>query len=193
MLLAGGCGGRGESAEPGSPEGAITGFSAEAARVDASFEAIHEHLQSRSTELREAALEHLEDDDRNVRYASLYALALTAEKGESVEALRSFLKSNDVSERMLAAGSLVARGEKAAIPVLIDALGSDGLLDFRDPPKPAWEFAHLVLTRYTGRESPLHTPPDLAAAVAAKTAWESWWREQGESLRWNPAMRVYEE
>lgn len=183
------CGGSGAGS---GAENALTGFSGEPAKVDASFARIHGDLRMRPDELREAALEHLDDDDRNVRYASVYALAVTAEEGESIEALRPILDSTDVSERLLAAGSLIARGEKEAIPVLVDALGTGALLSFRDPPKPAWEYAHFVLSRYTGRGSPLQVLSNAQAAAAAKPAWEQWWAAKGNSLRWNAMTRTYE-
>lgn len=170
----------------------ITGFRSDPAKVDASFAAIHGQLRERPDQLRKAALEHLDADDRNVRYASVYALAVTAGSGESFEALRPILESTDISERLLAAGSLVARGEKAAIPVLVDALGTETLLRFKDPPKPAWEYAHFVLVRHTGRGSSLEVLPGAEAAVSAKRGWEQWWAANESSLRWNATARRYE-
>lgn len=115
------CGGVGRFLSPSpfsrSPPAAVT------AAKSRRFRAIHELARERPGELRAAALEQLRSGESNIRYAAVYALSLTAED-ESLEALRPLLESTETSERMLAASSLVSQGEKAALPVLVEALGS---------------------------------------------------------------------
>jgi len=173
-----------------SVEQAITEFGKKPEQIKASLAAIHRLLRERPAELRTAALKHLNATDPTVRFAALYALALTAEHGPSMEALRPFLESKDVNERMRAAVSLVARGEKTALPVLINALGSDTLLD-RRPPRSAWELAKSVLVRYTEKDFGLVAAQDGAAAVRTKAAWERWWTQDGAGLRWDATKRRY--
>lgn len=189
-LLLAACGGGADS-----PEGAITGFRGDADNVGESFRAISGHLRERPAQLRAAALDHLGAEDPNVAYAALYSLAITAEEGESIDALRPFLESGDVSERMLAAGSLVARGEKAGIPVLIDALDSEEPLAYRTPERPAWLFAQHVLLRYTGQDvgPALAQPEELDPTLVAEAMpdWERWWAKNGGALRWDASAREF--
>lgn len=189
-LLLAACGG-----DADSPEGAITGFRGDAENVTESFRAISGHLRERSADLRAAALQHLDAEDDAVAYAALYALSITAEEGESMDALRPFLESDDMSERMLAAGSLVVRGEKAGIPVLIEALDSEEPLAYRTPERPAWIFAQHVLLRYTGQDlgPALAEPEDLDPSLVAeaKPDWERWWAESGGALRWDASAREF--
>jgi hypothetical protein len=107
--------------------------------------------------------------------------------------LHEVLGSTDVNERMLAAGSLIARGDTAAFPVLIDMLGSDETLAFHHPPQAAWRFARFVLVQYTGEDLGLLGPRTFSAADAAavQPAWEDWWIQRGDSLRYNAQERLY--
>lgn len=172
---------------------AIAEFSTQPERLNSSFADIHRHARERPAELRDAALDQLASATGPVRYAALYALALTADGTGSMDALREVLTSDDVNERMLAAGSLIARGEKAAFPVLIELLGSDEQLAFRDPPQEAWRFARFVLIQYTREDMGLLGPTTFSAeqAAAARTAWERWWVERGDGLRYDEEERVY--
>lgn len=180
------CGaGEGSEDESGSPEEAITEFSSDPTEEDGSFRAIHGHLLQRKAVLRGAALAHLLDEKADVRYAALYSLSLTAEPGAGTVELRPFLRSSDVSEQMLAAGNLAANGDKAALPVLIDALGSEERLAFRV--ERAWEFARLVLIQYTEEDFGLvsDAQPTPRQAAAAKPRWEEWWVAASSDLRWD--------
>lgn len=146
------CGGDGggepTQASGSGPGQVITGFNGESA----DFRAMHELAREQPGELRTAALDELGSRQSNVRYAAVYGLAMTAE-GRSLERLRGLLESEDVSERVLAAEALVSRGEAAGLPVLIEALGSEEGLRFRDPPQRAWELARLLLVQYRVRIS----------------------------------------
>lgn len=176
---------------PPSPEGVITGFSGGSDSVDEDFVAIEEAIESSPQDVRAAALAHVGDEDVNVRFAALYALARTAEEGESMDALVPFLSSEDISERIMAAEALLVRGEKAAIPVLIAALDSEDDLAFRDPPQQAWDAASFALIQFTEEDLGLVGVEDLAGSAAAKPAWEAWWEAHGESLVWDAERGVY--
>lgn len=185
------CGGDGggepTQASGSGPGQVITGFNGESA----DFRAMHELAREQPGELRTAALDELGSRQSNVRYAAVYGLAMTAE-GRSLERLRGLLESEDVSERVLAAEALVSRGEAAGLPVLIEALGSEEGLRFRDPPQRGWELARLLLVQYTGEDFGLiGNGFDGAKAAAALPAWEAWWKKRGAALRFDGAERVY--
>lgn len=154
---------------------------------------IHRLADERPADVRAAALDQLETAKGDVRYAALYALALTAEGADAFAALHEALISPNVDERMLAAGSLVARGDTAALPVLIEMLGSEEELAFRHPPQAAWRFARFVLVQYTGQDLGLLGPRTFSAsdAAAAQPAWEDWWVQHGGSLQYNARERLY--
>lgn len=188
----------------GVSEATVTTVASEAARVlDAfastpnrvaeDFRALHSLVRDTPGEVRDAAIERLQASDPNLRYAAVYGLALTADDAESMAALVPILSSPDISERMLAAGSLISRGDKNAFPVLIDALDSDDPLAFRDPPQRAWQFARFVLIQYTEEDMGMLGPRtfSLDQAAAAKPAWERWWSEHGDALRYDENERVY--
>jgi len=144
-----------------------------------------------AADLRAAALKHLHDTDPNVRFASFYALTLTAAPGSSMAALQTFLSSSDVNERLPAAGAIVSRGAKDGLPVLIDALGSSDVVAWFDPPMEAWQYASFVLTTFTGQDFGLTKAKDAAAAARTRPAWQKWYREHGASLTWDPAERRF--
>ena len=178
-LLLAACGG-----DRDSPAQAITDFSGDPEAVDDSFAAIHDHLRERPDELRAAALEHLGEEDPNVHYAAMYALSLTAEPGESADGLRRYLGSDDLNERFLAAGSLLARGEKEAIPVLIDLLDSEDPVAYRDPPRMAWQVARSALLTFVEQDHGLVDAEGFEDVSATKPAWERWWDEAGDAVQW---------
>lgn len=185
LLLAPACASEDSPAQGGTIEESITEFSSEPDKESASFASISEALSTEPAGLREAALAHLDAEDPDVRYAALYALALTAEPGPSMEALRPYLQSEDISEQMLAAAGLVVEGDKAALPVLIGALDAPELLDFRF--QPAWQFARLLLIEYTEEDRGLLGGPDYPAkaATSAQQRWMKWWAAEGATLRWD--------
>lgn len=172
---------------------AIASFATGPEQLNSSFAAIHRHVNERPADVRVAALDQLPTATGDVRYAALYALSLTAEGDDAFVALHDALESVDVDERMLAAGSLVARGDKAALPVLIEMLGSAEDLAFRDPPQAAWEFARFVLLRYTAEDLGLLGPRTFSAvdAAAAQPAWATWWIEHGDRLEFDAEQRLY--
>lgn len=134
--------------------------------------------------LRKRALERL-DDDSPARVGAIFALTLTAEAGPALDALADVAGSEDLTERLVAADALAARGESAGLAVLIGALDSDETLGFPDPPQPAWAFAQFALVAYTDQDLGLAAAADLDAAAATKPAWEQWLAENEASLRFD--------
>lgn len=168
----------------GSPEQAIVAFDAAPLEREPSFRALYNHIHARPAELREAALDHLGDDDPDIRYASLFALAMTAERGPSLESLRPLLRSADPSERLMAAGTLVVNGEKAGLPVLVDALTSEAPLRY-EPTRLAWEFARSTLIEFTDEDMGLLARPGAKwNSKKAQASWRAWWERSEPDVTW---------
>lgn len=181
------CGGEGgPDREAGPPQDPILAFDSSPLKREPSIRALYAQIHARPAELREAALAHLRDGDPDVRYASLFALAMTAEPGASLDALRPFLQSTDPSERMMAAGALAANGEKAGLPVLIEALTSTAPLRFHDPSLLAWQLARSTLIQYTDEDMGLLARPGARwEPEAAQARWRAWWQKNESRLGWN--------
>jgi hypothetical protein len=139
--------------------------------------------------LRSAAMAHIEDADPEVRRAALYALSFSVvrEDGPAVEELRSFLDAEDEGDKLTAAGGLLSIGEKAAIPVLIDLLGSDVPIPYSDPPLEVWEVARGLLLAHTDQDLGLLSAADAEAAAAVQDEWRGWWGSSETTLTWDPA------
>lgn len=137
--------------------------------------------------LRSAGMAHMEDPDPEVRTAALYALSVSVvrEDEPAVEALRGFLDADDEVDRLTAAGGLLSIGEKAALPVLIDLLGSDLPLPFSDPPTDVWEVARGMLLFHTDQDLGLEAVEDAESARATQEAWRAWWESSGDDLAWD--------
>ncbi len=175
----------------GSPQEVILHFGQDLDLVDADFAAIEAAIDDDLGAARGEALEHLDEADVAARFAALYVLARTAEPGESQEALRPFLESPDVTERLLAAQALLVRGEKAAFPVLIDLLDSQEAIAYWDPPQQAWEAASFTLFQYTDEDLGLIGAEEYASTAAAKPAWGAWWEQNQDALLWDESAGVY--
>lgn len=181
VILAGCGGAHGRKAT--SPEDSIGGFNPAPKRINASFAALNRLAIQDPEGLRAAALERLASKDPNVRYAAVYALSLTATPGLSLQALRPILHSPDVTERVLAAETLVAQRDKTGVPVLIGALGSDTPLAHWGPPRPAWQAAQRALLRFVPEDLGLARARTLREAVRAKGAWTQWWAHHANEVR----------
>jgi HEAT repeat protein len=185
-----GCGGH--SSRAPSPDDAITHFDASPDRLVASFRALDDAALTHAAQTRQAAISRLREEDPGVHYAALYALALTVAPGEATRRLESGLSSSNISERLVAARSLLAHGDKRAIPVLIEALRENFVPAFGNPPEAAWQVARFDLLQYVPVNLGLvgrHL--DAAAAKAAARRWRAWWATNGDSLRWDSSARVY--
>lgn len=170
----------------GTPaEKAITSFDGE----PRAFHGLEVESVRHPADLREAALEHIDDKDPQIHFAAFYALTLTAVPGPSMVTLGRYLKSGDVNERLAAAGALVSRGQTEGLPVIIDALDSEETLVWMDPPLRGWQIAKHVLATFTDQDLGITNADDLRASAATKPAWKQWYSENGARLRWDPGAR----
>lgn len=168
--------GRGQT--PSLAEQAILSFRGTPRRVEASFARIDSLVHGQGPALRAAALAHLSDHRPLIHYASVYALARTAEPGPSLDALSGLMGSRRVDDRALAAAKLLSLGNRDAIPVLITLLGSKRRLTFRDPPERAWQLAANALLVYTDQDFGLRHARTARAARRARRRWRQWWATQ---------------
>jgi hypothetical protein len=176
---------------PSPADLAIAGFHTRRGRIDTGFETLYELYLADPAGLRAAALRHLHDPGRPVRYAALYSLALTAAPGPAHDALLPLLRSRDASKRLLAASALAGTGEKAALPVLIAALRSHAGLAYRDPPERGWQLARATLLDFTGKKLGLGKARGSRAVARTRSAWRRWWARHGAALRWDAGTRRY--
>jgi hypothetical protein len=106
---------------------------------------------------------------------SLAADALIRSKGLDDDGARKLLKDPDALVRLRAAMALVERNDREAIPALIDILPSVKL-------QHAW-IAEDVLCRLAGEKAPnVSLSDDEAGRKTARTAWEKWYRDNGEGI-----------
>lgn len=183
-----GCGGHQKRAAGAAD--AIAHF--DPAQLNASFRAIDDAAVRSPAETRQAALARIADHNPGVHYAALYALSLAVTPGQATSALESALRSPNLSERLVAARSLLAHGDKRAILTMIAALGERFVPAFGNPPEPAWQVARFDLVQYVPLDLGLigrHV--NAAAAKAAAARWRAWWSSHGDALRWDKAARVY--
>jgi hypothetical protein len=170
---------------------AITGFSGRPTRLGVSVARLDEQFLFHRDDLRAAALRQLGDGRADVRYAAVYALALTAAPGPAEDALRGLLTAPEPTNRLLAAAALAGIGGKEALPVLIGELGSGGWVGYSEPPVQGWQLARLALLVYTGQDFGLRGAQTRTAAARSQKAWRRWWASYGSALRWDPNARRY--
>jgi hypothetical protein len=180
--------------QSGSVADVIAAFDDAPQALSRSLSAINEHALTDPDSLREEALAGLDSGAASQRFASVLALTLTAstDDARSIEALRALSTADDVTERLLAAGTLAALGDKAGIDGLIEGLASDELLRNTDPPFAAWRFARANLLLMVDQDLGLADAHGPAAAAAAQPAWRRWWAEQSAGQTWNAEMARYE-
>ena len=180
--------------QPGAAAEVIAAFDDAPQALGRSISAINERALTDPDSLRQEALAGLEGGEPSHRFASVLALTMTASTDDagSIEALRVLSVADDVTERMLAAGTLAALGDKAGIEVLIEGLASDELLRNTDPPFAAWRFARANLLLMIDQDLGLVDAHDPATAATAQPAWQRWWAEQSAGQTWNAEMARYE-
>lgn len=177
----------------GDPEAskAIKEFKAEPEALEASYHNLHILIRDDPETAAKLALEQIEARDPVARFVAIYTLANTASTEAQLDALRALLTSESLSERVLAAEALLARGDKRAIPVLIGVLNSDEELANSLPPQRAWEYARNLLLQFTVQDFGLSADESQAAAAAAQPAWQAWWEQNGGALEWFPDEGVF--
>lgn len=170
----------------GDPEAAraMTEFNPAPEAIEESFRDLHVLIRDDPEAAADAAQRQLGARDAATRFAALYTLANTATTEDQLDALRDALRSDSLSERVLAAEALLARGEKEAIPAVIAALDADEQLMYSLPPREAWEYAGQLLLQFTEVELGLSLDGSLESSAAAKPAWEAWWDQNGDAVQW---------
>ena len=123
--------------------------------------------------------ELLAQGDRAARWAALVALGAVGRQCNAAEAVLPHLKSAlgdpDISMRVTAAELVTSFGDKAGIPVLIDAVDSDvENLRPAEPPTSVSTQAIRVLGHYTGQP------------FTEEAEWQAWWDANQDSLEWDP-------
>jgi HEAT repeat protein len=176
--------------DSGSPEpsAAIVAVIA-SARDDsaAALAAINRLAADSPAALRATAMSQVEDADPAVRGAARYALAIsvTADDAAAVAALRELLEADGDADRLTAAGGLLAIGDKAAVPVLIDLLSSTARAPFAHPPMQVWQVAAALLLTHTDQELGLAGARDANLALASQQRWRAWWSSTSSTIAWN--------
>jgi hypothetical protein len=96
---------------------------------------------------------------------------------EHVEPFAAFLAHPDGSLRLIAARSLVERGDARGLSVLVDLLGHDDADRSARAPAPVWVGAATALAASTGQ---LFGPPfdsDQPTRANCQTHWRDWLRD----------------
>ncbi|MGZ8579149.1 MAG: HEAT repeat domain-containing protein [Actinomycetota bacterium] len=115
----------------------------------------------------------LTDSDPVRRWAALYVTAILADSEEDADVLTPVLRDPDLTNRVIAAGSLCGLGRKEAIPVLIEGLTAAAMLPYTDPPTPVADLAREAREAYTGE------------SFESQGEWVAWWDEAGAEIRWD--------
>jgi hypothetical protein len=173
------------------PERAIVEFSF--ADLKKSYHFLNQAAFEQRVTLHHAALARRNDTDPRVRYAAIYALAITADAKSGANALVDVLGSGIADERLLAAGALAGIGDKRGFPALIDALDDRTELEYRLPPTLALHFAKSQLLWFTQQDFGLSTAHSDEQIANTKPAWQQWWQKARFSLHRDPKIRKYVE
>jgi HEAT repeat protein len=120
-------------------------------------------------------LRALEDKVSVRRAAAAVALCKGKADENTLPAVRKLLRDSDAVVRLRTAIALAQRGDKSAVPVLIDLL-ADLPLD------QVWE-AEDVLTTLAGDKSPSErVGKDKATRTASIKVWKTWWRKEEKTV-----------
>ncbi|HZV05733.1 MAG TPA: HEAT repeat domain-containing protein [Gemmataceae bacterium] len=122
-----------------------------------------------------ALLRALEDKISVRRAAAAVALCKSKTDENALPAIRKLLRDPDAQVRLRTAIALAHRGDKTAVPTLIDLLG-DLPLD------QVWE-AEDVLTTLAGDNAPKErVGKDKASRTASIKAWKTWWGKEEKNV-----------
>jgi hypothetical protein len=179
LFLAVGCGGSDDTAV--DPSVAIESFDAAPEAGSHPRSRLNTAVLVEPDASREAALDHLESEDPDVRIAAAYALSITLQPDDA-DALAPLLESASPDERVLAATGMLAVGDGRAVPVLIAGLDLEDPLPFGDPPVRVWEQARFALLSFTGQDLGLREAASAQDAAATAAEWESWWASAEDSF-----------
>jgi hypothetical protein len=194
--IAAACGSPGDSAALPTPRIEVienlSAFQLGEAETDLLFDDLSVFIRTSPGEVEQAALMQVDAEDPLARTAALYALANTASGKDAQRALSHALKDNDMTNRTLAAAGLLTMGDKQGIPVLIEALRSDEMLKYSEPPRQAWQYAIELLLQYVDVDLGLLQAEDRTAASSAADAWEQWWEASNADLSWNTGVERFQ-
>jgi hypothetical protein len=128
-------------------------------------------------------LERLTQGDRAARWAAIVALSAVGHQCNAGEAVLPHLKpaldDPDISMRVTAAELVTSFGDKAGIPVLIDAVDSDvGNLRPAEPPTSVCTQALSILGHYLGHLT--------GQEYTQEGEWQDWWDTNQDSVEWDP-------
>jgi len=124
---------------------ALTEFNPAPEAIDESFRDLHVLIRDDPEAAADAGTAAAGSPGRGDAVRGLYTRRTQRTTEGQLDALRDALRSDSLSERVLAAEALLARGEKKAIPVVIAALDADEQLMYSLPPRQAWDYASQLL------------------------------------------------
>jgi hypothetical protein len=120
------------------------------------------------------ALKTALEDKEGLRRALAVEALIRAKELPGKAALK-FLADGNALVQLRAAQALADRGDREAVPVLIEVLPSVTL-------QLAWE-AENILTRLAGDQAPqVSLSEDVDGRKSAREAWQRWWKEQGAKV-----------
>ncbi len=174
--------GTGPSVPTNAAETAVAAFSLTPNEINRSFVTVDRLAISDPGELRAAGLAHIGATDKGVRYAAVYALALTATSASQM-ALRDVMVAGAPWERLLAATALAGLGNRDSVPVIIGFLGDDASFPYWEPPTTYWRFARRQLLSLTDQDFALGAATVGVSAAATIPAWMQWWAANGATFQ----------
>lgn len=196
VTIAAACGSPGDSAALPTPRIEVienlSAFRLGEVETDLLFDDLSVFIRTSPGEVEQAALMQVDAEDPLARTAALYALANTASGKDAQRALSQALKDKDITNRTLAAAGLLTMGDKQGIPGLIEALRSDEMLKYSEPPQQAWHYAMELLLQYVDVDLGLLQAEDRTAASSAADALEQWWEASNADLSWNAEVERFQ-
>jgi len=111
----------------------------------------------------------LSSKEAKERWMAIYVIGRVSQK-TSAEILVPFLQDEDEIVKIAAAGTLINKGYKQAIPVLIEGLGSTAFIEYLSPKREIANFCLEVLGVYTKQ------------SFINQTDWQKWWDENRETI-----------
>jgi HEAT repeat protein len=123
----------------------------------------------------EAAVVRALEDSDPLRRAVAAEVLMRALPGEHRDAVRKLLREADSAVRVRAALALAGKGDKEAVPVLIDSLAEE--------PTEWTAMAEELLLRLAGDKAPeLAASGKASQRRKARDAWAAWWKESGADI-----------
>ncbi|MFO0877305.1 MAG: HEAT repeat domain-containing protein [Gemmataceae bacterium] len=124
----------------------------------------------REGRLDPVVLAQLRDRDASRRLVAAAAI-LQARQPEYLPLVRALLRDEDPEVKQELGLILATRGEREAIPALIQAL--------EQPITPRYGQIEELLIRLAGEKAPVLEDDDEKSRQAYRQAWDKWWKDQG--------------